>query len=63
MKIKLTTDLPIADKHGAKKGRVFEVIGEGEGRQKLYYFIGDTGEKCGAFARSECVVVEGKHNG
>ncbi|WP_187993589.1 hypothetical protein [Vibrio harveyi] len=58
MKIQLTEDLPIADEHGAKKGRVFDVVEIGGGRHTLYFFIGDAGEKCGAYASSECVVVK-----
>ena len=56
MKIELTEDLPIDKKHGCVKGRQFEVTGARPGRKRLYYFYGDTGERCGAFSR-ECKVV------
>lgn len=46
MKIKLKVDLPIPEEHGAKSGRVFEVIREEE---RKYYFIGDDGKECAAF--------------
>ncbi|WP_156503647.1 hypothetical protein [Pseudoalteromonas gelatinilytica] len=51
LKIKLIVDLPIDAKHGAIKGAEFEVTSVSVRRQKLHYFIGKTGEECGAFPR------------
>jgi len=55
VRIKLLCDLPIQSKHGAQKGREFDVIrtenlkrGPNPSTRK-YWFIGDTGEKCAAW--------------
>jgi len=51
MKIKLTEDLPIDEKHGCTKGRIFEATHiEQKGRDKRVYFVGDAGEECAAFS-------------
>lgn len=47
MRIKLTKDLPLADEHGCKARREFEVIDTGRGP---YHFIGDAGEECVAYS-------------
>jgi len=54
MKIKLKIDLPIPKENGAFKDKTFEVVRDTmdqRGREglKLYYFIGDTGNECGAY--------------
>jgi len=54
MKIKLTTDLPINKKHGAKKGKVFEVT---KTNKRKHYFTGDDGNECAAYY-NECEEVE-----
>lgn len=51
-RIRLLEDLPIAAKHGAKKGREFdviEVIGPLRRSMAKFWFMGDAGEKCAAF--------------
>ncbi len=51
MKIKLLVDLPIDHKHGATKGRVFELLktdGPQRRPQDKFWFIGDAREWCAA---------------
>ena len=62
MKIKLLVNLPIDKKHGAFKGKVFEVIGQKNFRGRLYYFTGDDGSKCGAYGRECEIVIEKDEN-
>jgi hypothetical protein len=68
MKIRLLFDLPIESKHGMKKGRVLEVIGEkraepigggDQGRREMFYVKGDAGERCGVLPQ-ECKEVRRK---
>ena len=50
MKIVLLRDLPVEKKHGATKGRVFDISRKEENRVRggvHYYFIGDAGEEVG----------------
>jgi len=56
MKIKLNRDLSLDKKHGATKGREFEVI-EGDVMKRLLFVIGDAGEKFGVYS-NECEEVE-----
>lgn len=60
MKIKLNVDLPIAPEHGAKKGRVFDVVEADrlDDLMKRYFFIGDTGERCAALSREFEIIHE-----
>lgn len=56
MKIRLLMDLPIDKKHGAVKGKFFELLRiEGVGNQRKYFFIGVDGGECAAF-RHEAVL-------
>jgi hypothetical protein len=56
MKVKLLIDLPIDKKHGAVKGKVFDLLRiEGVGNRRKYFFIGGAGEECAAF-RYEAVL-------
>lgn len=55
-RIRLLVNLPILPKHGAMKGRVFDVTrdsGPARRSEALFYFIGDAGEECAAYG-SEC---------
>jgi len=63
MKIRLLVDLPIDGKHGANKGRVFEVIREERGGrcQNKLFFIGDAGEECAALHREWEVAKEARN--
>lgn len=59
MRIRLLANLPIERKHGATKGREFEVkrrCNKYPGGERLF-FEGDEGEECAAFWR-EVEVVE-----
>ena len=50
MKIKLLMDLPIDPKHGALRGRIFDVSSERKTRERgspHFYFLGDAGEEVG----------------
>ena len=48
MKIKLIQDLPVEAIHGCRKGRVFEVVRLGVGRESPRWFVmGDAGEVVG----------------
>jgi len=53
-RIELKQDLPIESKHGATKGRVFEVVDDAGG----FWFVGDAGERCKAWAREVKVLPE-----
>ncbi len=54
MKIKLKVDLPLEKRHGATKGRVFEVLMN----RDRYTFVGDSGEQCFAFSSEVEVINE-----
>ncbi len=51
MKIRLTTDLPLLNDHGAHKGREFEVVrvdtSKVTGKQR-FWFVSDVGEEVAA---------------
>lgn len=60
MRIRLTEDLLVIDpKHGAKRGREFDVIRtDGRGYSQTLYFCKDAkGREFGVYAR-ECEVLE-----
>ena len=60
LKIRLLENLPIEKKHGARKGRVFEVVRQkkrqGRHYPAMYFFVGDAGEECGALEREVAFV-------
>jgi len=65
VRIKLLCNLPIQSKHGAVKGREFDIIKtEKKARgpfpsTRKYWFIGDAGEKCAAWGTEVEAIYEG----
>ena len=60
LKIKLLEKLPVVDKHGCTKGRIFEARMQ-EHRTRngpLYWIMGDAGESVGVFEREAEIVNE-----
>ena len=58
MKIKLTVDLPINEKHKCFTGSEFEVYARKGRRDALYYFKDHNGIECAAYTH-EFEVLEG----
>lgn len=57
MKIKLLVTLPVDEKHGCTKGRIYVAeIAEPVRNKPDYFIVGDTGETVGVFDR-ECEEV------
>ena len=60
LKIKLLRDLPIEPHHGAKAGRIFDLLrstGPMRRSEAKFWFMGDAGEECAAFG-FECEEIE-----
>ncbi len=64
MKIRLLVDIPIEAKHGATKGRVFDVIRRDrlpkafKLKRHRFWFMGDVGRECAAFGKEVEILEE-----
>ena len=58
MKIKLLFDIPVTKEHGMTKGRILDVLREGDGGRYYprWFVMGDAGEEIGIFAREAGVI-------